>query len=83
MGLSQTRHVTWRVVQAMTFLKNNGVIHGDIKPENVIVSSAQEVRLSDFGCSCRIEECNSRRFKVCLLLVPSLVQLLFRSKSPW
>ncbi len=61
--LEQVRHVVWSLLQAMQHLKTNGVIHGDIKPENVIVSTNMSARLSDFGCACRIEECSPQRFK--------------------
>jgi serine/threonine protein kinase len=27
------------------------VVHGDIKPENLLVSSNGELKISDFGCS--------------------------------
>jgi serine/threonine protein kinase len=63
LALEQVRHVVWSLLQAMQHLKANGVVHGDIKPENVIVSTNMSARLSDFGCACRIEECSSQRFK--------------------
>jgi serine/threonine protein kinase len=27
------------------------VVHGDLKPENLLVSSNGELKISDFGCS--------------------------------
>ena len=44
-------------MKAMEHLQENGVVHGDIKPENVIFSIDKTVRLSDFGCACKIEDC--------------------------
>ncbi len=61
--IEQVRHIVWSVMQAMLHLKTHRVVHGDIKPENVIVSTSLQTRLSDFGCACKIEECTSQRFR--------------------
>lgn len=39
------------VVQALDYLHFNKVVHGDLKPENVLMSARGQVTLSDFGCS--------------------------------
>lgn len=33
------------------------VVHGDIKPENLLVSSNGELKISDFGCSRCVHTC--------------------------
>lgn len=38
-------------MQALDYLHYNKVVHGDLKPENVLMSSRGNVTLSDFGCS--------------------------------
>ena len=40
-----------RVPQALDYLHFNKVVHGDLKPENVLMSARGQVTLSDFGCS--------------------------------
>ncbi|CAD7704676.1 unnamed protein product [Ostreobium quekettii] len=39
------------MVRALDYLHSQRVVHGDLKPENVLVSAHGEVKLSDFGCS--------------------------------
>ena len=38
-------------LQALDYLHYNHVVHGDLKPENVLMSARGNVTLSDFGCS--------------------------------
>ncbi|KAK9905511.1 hypothetical protein WJX75_001206 [Coccomyxa subellipsoidea] len=37
--------------KALDYLHFNKVVHGDLKPENVLMSARGQVTLSDFGCS--------------------------------
>ena len=41
-------------LQAMQFLHANGVIHGDIKPSNLLVDTRGRVKVGDFGLARRI-----------------------------
>jgi serine/threonine protein kinase len=64
----QVKHVLWSLMMAMKHLLENKIVHGDIKPENVIFSIDNHARLSDFGCACRIEECNQNHSVVCFVV---------------
>ena len=36
------------IIQALEFLNNNSIIHGDIKPENLLIDKNGYIKLSDF-----------------------------------
>jgi len=51
MALPRLRSIIQQSCDALTYLHNKGVIHGDIKPANIFVSADGVVKLGDFGIS--------------------------------
>ena len=50
------RDIAWQVVEGLTYLKTTmNVIHRDIKPSNILVNTAGEVKISDFGVSAQLD----------------------------
>nr|XP_021332687.1 serine/threonine-protein kinase pim-1-like isoform X2 [Danio rerio] len=48
---NMTRHIMWQVVQAAHMCCQRGVLHRDIKLENLLINKETlEVKLIDFGC---------------------------------
>ncbi len=45
-----------RVADALEYAHSRGVLHLDIKPENVMVGSFGEVYLMDWGCAARVDD---------------------------
>lgn len=42
----------WQLANALLFLKQNGIIHRDVKPSNILLNGTTKLlKLSDFGCS--------------------------------
>ncbi|KAG0586979.1 hypothetical protein KC19_2G132100 [Ceratodon purpureus] len=39
------------VVAGLSYLHNHNVVHGDIKPENLLISGDGSIKICDFGCS--------------------------------
>jgi serine/threonine protein kinase len=37
------------VVQGLEYLHSNGVVHGDLKPDNLLIGGGGRVKISDFG----------------------------------
>jgi serine/threonine protein kinase len=49
LALAETVYIFQAVVEAIAYIHGNGVVHRDIKSNNIKVSSAGEVKLLDFG----------------------------------
>lgn len=48
--------VIGQLADALEFLHSHGIVHGDLKPSNVMVDVAGQVRVLDFGLSIRIAD---------------------------
>ena len=49
------RDVTTAVVKALKYLKeSHRIMHRDVKPSNILMNESGEVKLCDFGISCRL-----------------------------
>ena len=44
-----------QLVSAVVYLHGRGVVHGDIKPSNVLVNGVERVKLLDFGAARRLD----------------------------
>jgi serine/threonine-protein kinase len=53
MDLDQLRAVLINCLNGLAFLHSNRVIHGDIKPSNILVGTQNRVKLGDFGLARR------------------------------
>ena len=61
---SQLKIISKQVCQGLKYMRNHGVIHCDMKPENILFTDEKfnQVRIIDFGASC--EDCTKGFFYV-------------------
>jgi serine/threonine protein kinase len=43
-----------QILQGLIYLKENKIIHGDLKPQNILLSSSNSPKLADFGLSTQL-----------------------------
>ena len=57
-GLPETevRRVTDAVLSALSYAHGQGIVHRDLKPANILLSSAGDVKVSDFGLAAVVGE---------------------------
>ena len=75
--------IAQRVVTGLLYLlKEFKIIHRDVKPSNILVNSAGEVKICDFGVSGSLEESLLMTFVGCVLdSVSFVVRPSFRPRT--
>ena len=54
--LARTTELITKIAAALTFAHGQGILHRDVKPENVLLTDAGDPVLSDFGISTLLEQ---------------------------
>lgn len=54
-GLERCIRIFYQLMEALNYLHEHRIFHGDVKPENILLDSFYNVKLADFGCSQNID----------------------------
>ena len=83
MDLDQLRLAVTCTLQALKFLHENGVVHGDVKPSNLFIDKRNWVKLGDFGLARRVSNDRGSLLKgTTRYMAPELVSEQFGPVGP-
>lgn len=54
MGLSQLLKACQQIIEGICFLVSKGILHRDLKENNILVDKQGNIKMIDFGSSCGI-----------------------------
>ncbi|KAG7229150.1 hypothetical protein INR49_013093 [Caranx melampygus] len=63
------RSITWQTLQAVNFCHKQNCIHRDVKPENILITKHQVIKLCDFGFARILNYVATRWYRAPELLV--------------
>lgn len=69
------------VVIGLEFMLSQGIIHRDVKPENLLLTDDYHVKIADFGCCCHLEDPNQKFAGTALYVAPETITTQKGSKT--
>ncbi|WP_372367856.1 FHA domain-containing serine/threonine-protein kinase [Candidatus Uabimicrobium sp. HlEnr_7] len=59
--LSHALHLCLQIIEALVYLEKKGICHQDIKPQNIIVDSENNIKIVDFGLASSTQEISNNK----------------------
>ncbi|RUS85308.1 hypothetical protein EGW08_006909, partial [Elysia chlorotica] len=69
--VSQVKTITAQIISGLDFVHSKGILHRDLKPDNILLTDMGVIKLADFGLSTKEREDG--------ILTPQMVTLWYRS----
>jgi serine/threonine protein kinase len=54
------QHYTLQILEGLSFLHSQNIIHCDLKPDNIFVTGDGWIKIGDFGCAIEIDQIQSK-----------------------
>jgi serine/threonine protein kinase len=72
-SIEDTRAVFVQVARGLQFMHDHGIVHADLKPENVLINKDMTVKICDVGSGMRVDEIDSFRVGTVAYQAPELI----------
>ena len=53
----------YEILEGLSYLHSQGIIYGDLKPQNILLNEYLKLKLCDFGISRKVTELSSMNLK--------------------
>jgi serine/threonine protein kinase len=72
MSICEVRRLSWFLLRSLSALAELNLVHGDVKPENVMFSGSRAFKLVDFGTAAVANKHAGRRFQTPWYMAPEV-----------
>ena len=56
MTIDTVRQLSLQIAKGLHYLHKNNIVHHQIRPENILITTEKQLKICDFGYSVKLEE---------------------------